>query len=266
MSTAPTPSPARVAVLGLGEAGGRYARDLAAAGCDVAGFDPVVRDDLPDAVRRARSIEDAVAGAGLVLSLTGASAAEAAAAAAAGALAAGAVYADLNTTAPACKRAVADVIARSGGLMADVAVLAPVPRAGLRTPLLLAGPGAARAAAIFAGWAVPVETVEGPAGAAAARKLLRSVFMKGLAAVCHETVAAARLAGAEAWARDQIAGELGPDGADLLDRMLDGTVRHAHRRGQEMRDALAYLDELDAPAIMTAGTVRWLDRLDQAGP
>jgi len=266
MTTPAAPAARTVAVLGLGEAGGRYAADLVEAGCDVAGYDPVRRDDLPAAVRRAASIEAAVHGADLVLSLTGAAAAEAAAGAAAGALADGAVYADLNTTAPARKRVVAGVIGRAGRPMADVAVLAPVPRAGLRTPLLVAGPGAGQAAAMLSALAVPVEVVDGPAGAAAARKLLRSVFMKGLAAVCHEAVAAARLAGAEDWARAQVAGELGPDGAALLDRLLDGTVRHAHRRGQEMRDALAYLDELDAPSDMTAGTIRWLDRLDTAPP
>lgn len=263
MRTAPPPV-RTVAVLGLGEAGSRYAGDLAAAGCDVAGYDPF-QPDAPAAVRRAPSIEDAVAGAGLVLSLTGSAAAEAAASAAAGALDETAVYADLNTTAPARKRAVAGTLARAGRLMADVAVLAPVPRAGLRTPLLLAGTGAERAAAILAAWAVPVEVVAGPAGAAAARKLLRSVFMKGLAAVCHEAVAAARLAGDERWARDQIAGELGPDGHALLDRLLDGTVRHARRREGEMRDALAYLAELQAPSHMTAATVAWLQRLDAAG-
>jgi 3-hydroxyisobutyrate dehydrogenase-like beta-hydroxyacid dehydrogenase len=158
------------------------------------------------------------------------------------------------------------VIGAAGALMVDAAVLAPVTRVGLRTPLLLAGPGARRAAALLAAWAVPLEVVDGPAGTAAAHKLLRSVFMKGLAAVCHEAVEAARLAGVEGWARAQIGGELGPDGPALLDRLLDGTVRHAHRRGQEMRDALDYLDELRAPSFMTAATVRWLDRLDTAGP
>jgi len=57
-----------VAVLGLGEAGGRVAADLVAAGAQVRGFDPAV--PAPPGVLAAASDADACRGAGLVLSLT----------------------------------------------------------------------------------------------------------------------------------------------------------------------------------------------------
>ena len=61
-------SPRRVAVLGLGEAGGRLAADLLAAGVDVRGFDPNAADDVPVSVR-APDIETAAAGCDVVLSV-----------------------------------------------------------------------------------------------------------------------------------------------------------------------------------------------------
>jgi 3-hydroxyisobutyrate dehydrogenase-like beta-hydroxyacid dehydrogenase len=85
------------AVLGLGEAGGRIATDLAAAGVDVRGYDPRVENGVAHAV-------DAVFGRDVVLSFTSASAARAAAAGVQAALVDAAVYADLNATAPALKR------------------------------------------------------------------------------------------------------------------------------------------------------------------
>ena len=59
----------QVAVLGLGEAGGRIAGDLAAAGCRVRGFDPARR---LDGIENAESARSAVAGADIVLSVNAA--------------------------------------------------------------------------------------------------------------------------------------------------------------------------------------------------
>ena len=58
-----------VAVLGLGEAGGRIAADLVAAGCVVRGWDPVAR---PAGIPVAVDGPSAVRGADVVLSLNAA--------------------------------------------------------------------------------------------------------------------------------------------------------------------------------------------------
>ena len=58
-----------VAVLGLGEAGGRIAADLVAAGCEVRGWDPARR---PEGIANAASDLDAVRGADVVLSINAA--------------------------------------------------------------------------------------------------------------------------------------------------------------------------------------------------
>jgi len=51
-------------------------------------------------------------------------------------------------------------------------------------------------------------THAGPAGLAAGRKLLRSVFYKGMAASIVEALEAARAAGDDQWLQDHIATEL----------------------------------------------------------
>jgi 3-hydroxyisobutyrate dehydrogenase-like beta-hydroxyacid dehydrogenase len=238
-----------VAILGLGEAGRRYAIDLLAAGWRVTGYDPAPVPTPPGA-GRAPSISDAVAPAELVISLTGADSAVDAATAAAPLTA---PYADFNTTAPAVKRAVAEAVGPAR--FADVAVLAPVPRGGAATPLLVSGGAAARVAEAFRSVGAAVDTLDAPAGAAAGRKLLRSVFMKGLAATVLEAVTAAAAAGCEPWLRDQIAAEIG---ADLVDRLITGTHRHAARRLHEVEASLDFLTELGVPTHVCAATVSWL--------
>jgi 3-hydroxyisobutyrate dehydrogenase-like beta-hydroxyacid dehydrogenase len=245
----------KVAVLGLGEAGSRYAADLIAAGQPVAGFDPDPAAGQGIAgLRRAATPAEAVTGAGIVLSLTSAAAAVPVARDAAAGLATGAVYADLNTTGPATKRAVAAALAATPARFVDVAVLAPVPRAGLRTPLLLAGPGREPLAAFLAPLGVPVEDAGGEIGAAAGAKLLRSVFMKGLAAVIGEALEAAEAAGQREWLRRQILAELAAADAALVDRLLTGSIRHAARRAAELAAAVAHLEELGARTHLSRAT------------
>lgn len=250
----------RIAVLGLGEAGAIYARGLAEAGADVVGFDPVV-EQPPLGVTRAPSILDAVAGADLVLSLVGGRAAAGVLDAALPGLTPSTVYADLNTAGLDLKRELARRAADAGIPFADVAVMAPVPRAGIRTELFASGPGATAVAEALGGLGIPVRVVGVEAGDAAALKLVRSVFMKGLAALVFESLAAADKLGTSAEARAQIAGELGPDGDALVQRLLDGTQAHAARREHEMTDARALLAELGTPTWMTDGTLAWLRRL-----
>ncbi|TYC10224.1 DUF1932 domain-containing protein, partial [Micromonospora sp. MP36] len=99
-----------------------------------------------------------------------------------------------------------------------------------------------------------VELLDAPAGAAMAHKLLRSIFMKGLASIIWEAVEASRAAGYEQWARDQIASQLAGDGHAVIDRLLSGTKLHAKRRSQEMTDTASYLESLGVAPVMTRAT------------
>ena len=244
-----------VAVLGLGEAGGAIASGLAAAGCAVRGWDPVA---APPGVERADTPADAVVGASLVLSLTAAAHAVDAAESVAPTLGEGQLYADLNTTAPALKREVAVVVARTGAGFADVALLGPVPARGVTTPTLASGGGARRFAELVAPFGMPVEVVGDEPGDAAALKLLRSVFMKGLAAAVLESVEGAKARGADDWLRREIAAVLGEP---LLERLLAGTVTHAERRLDEIEAAAAYLEELGVEPRVSRAAAGWLETL-----
>jgi 3-hydroxyisobutyrate dehydrogenase-like beta-hydroxyacid dehydrogenase len=241
-----------VAVLGLGEAGGRIAADLMAAGCAVRGWDPIARPDgIPVAADGASAVRDAE----VVLSINAAAVALEVAEEVSGSLGSGAVYADCNTSSPALKHALA---ASVPGRFADVALVGTVPSLGLRTPALAAGAGAERFAELFRPLGMPVEVVGPRPGDAAGLKLLRSVFMKGLAAAAIESVEAARAAGAEEWVRADIASVIGEP---LLERLLDGSRVHAARRQDEMDAAADYLEELGVNPRIAVAAAEWLAQL-----
>lgn len=250
----------KITVLGLGEAGSLYARGLAEQGAEVTGFDPFTSPDLPG-VELAPDLIDAVSASEVVLSLVGASAACEVVNRVVDAMAPSAVLADLNTAAPRLKQQLAARAHEGNVPFADVAVMAPVPRAGSKTPLLASGIGAKTLQKRLSEYGVPLEVVPGEAGTAAGRKLLRSVFMKGLAGLVFESVTAAERLDAGDWMQAQIAGELGPQGADMVERLITGTRLHAKRRSHEMMDAHAYLGELESPAWITEATLTWLQHL-----
>ena len=250
-----------VAVLGLGEAGSAIAADLSAAGAVVRGFDPRVPAARLGIVA-CDSDADACRGADVVMSLTTAHEALNAVKAALPGLSRDAIYADLNTASSSLKKTLSALAGGAGiARFADVALMAPVPGKGLRTPMLVSGPAAGDYASLLGGLGATVEVLAGPPGAAADRKLVRSVFFKGLAAAVTESLRAARAAGCEDWIRDNIIAELTAASEATVDRLEQGSIRHARRRAEEMADAAGLLRELGVPPRIALASEQWLQQL-----
>ncbi|GAA2651034.1 NAD(P)-dependent oxidoreductase [Paractinoplanes durhamensis] len=248
----------RIAVLGLGEAGGLISADLAAAGADVHGYDP--RVGPPAGVHDTGSAAEACTGADLVLSLNSAADAPDALAEGLPGCAPGILWADLNTASPGEKQALEQAAAGRVRLV-DVAMMSPVPGHGLRVPMTASGPAATAYAEAISPFGATVTVLDGPVGSAATHKLLRSVFYKGLAAAVLEATAAAEAAGLADWLRGNITEELVKADAATLERLLTGSKTHAVRRIHEMAAAERLLDDLGVPPRVTRASRDWLTDL-----
>jgi len=255
--------PLVIAVLGLGEAGSLIARDLVAAGADVRGYDP--KGIAVAGVRSRAGEAEAVADADLVLSVNSSHDAMTALVNALPALRAGTLWADLNTAAPATKVALAATAGERGVEVVDVALMSPVPGKGLRTPMLVSGPAADRYADLLGPLGAQVAVQPGEVGEAISRKLLRSVFYKGLAAAVVEALAGAEAAGCADWLRENISAELAGFDARTIDRLVEGTHTHARRRADEMAAATEQLADLGVPARVAPAARDLLIALRDAG-
>jgi 3-hydroxyisobutyrate dehydrogenase-like beta-hydroxyacid dehydrogenase len=236
----------RIAVLGLGEAGSEIARGLVAAGADVRGYDPLGL--TVEGVRARGSEGEAAADADLVLSVNSSHDAMTALENALPALRAGTLWADLNTASPGLKVALAERAQERDVPVVDVALMSPVPGKGLRTPMLVSGEEAGRYAELLGALGADVDVQPGPVGTAISRKLLRSVFYKGLGAAVIEALRGAEAAGCADWLRGNIAAELAGFDERTLDRLVEGNATHARRRADEMTAATQQLEELGVPA------------------
>jgi 3-hydroxyisobutyrate dehydrogenase-like beta-hydroxyacid dehydrogenase len=249
-----------VAVLGLGEAGSLLARDLVRGGAVVRGWDPDLHGDLSE-IPRAASAAAAIDGADIVISVNWATVAADVAREALPHLHRGMIYADHNTSGPKLKEELAAIVAPSGAAFVDVAMMAPVPPLGMRVGMFMAGSGAEELAAYYRTFGTPVGFIGTKPGEANARKLTRSVFFKGMSSSIYEALEAARAVGVEDWLRSDIIRTFVEADASTLDRIVDGTEKHAVRRGHEMRDAEAMLRELGTPTTMVTATAESLERI-----
>jgi len=249
-----------IGIIGLGEAGALYARGAVEAGYEVHGFDPAPTP-TPDGVHRDDTSDALVAASDLVIVLTGAALSARIAEGAAPHLRSDAVYADFTTASPEVMVEVAEVIEGTGARFADVAILGPVPTKGAATETIVSGAAAADVADVLRSFGADVELIDGPAGEATSRKLLRSVLMKSLAAIVIEALEAGRAAGCEPWVRAQIAAQLSGDAEAKMDRYETGSRKHAVRRAHEMESVVDYLGTLGVASEMSDAARQVLERL-----
>jgi 3-hydroxyisobutyrate dehydrogenase-like beta-hydroxyacid dehydrogenase len=251
----------KCAVIGLGEVGSRYAEALREAGHAVVGYDAVAVPTGPN-IPVTTTLGDAVAGADVVLVMTSAASAPLVAADALPYLSVDTLYMDFTSASPGVMREIGTRVEGVGAEFVDVAILGPVSVHGASVPVMLAGSGAAPAAEMLAAFGGSVEVLPAARpGDAMAHKLLRSIFMKGLASAICEAVEAANAAGLVDWTREQLANQLAGDGQQVIDRFLTGSRVHAVRRAREMRDTADYLTELGVPHTMSTASANYLEDL-----
>lgn len=250
----------RICVFGLGEAGSLIAADMAKAGAEVVGFDPL-EVVTPPGVHRVAHPALAARNAEVIMAITAESDSRLAMLQAVEAIRPETLYADLSTSSPQIKLELEAVAKRKDIGFADVALLAMVPGHGLATPSLASGPGAHRYADIVNQLGGYVEPLAAATGVAAGRKLLRSVMMKGFAAVVLEAASAGAAADDLSWLWRNLTNEVERADEDWLRSLALGSRSHARRRRDEMESASDMLRALGVEPTMTEATTRSLERL-----
>jgi 3-hydroxyisobutyrate dehydrogenase-like beta-hydroxyacid dehydrogenase len=245
-----------LAIIGFGEVGKIFARELLASGrVAMAAYD-VLFDDAQKGpamqaaakdmgVRVASSAADAARDARIVISAVTANAVADVAGQAAGYLHQGQMFFDINSASPVTKKNAAALVNAAHAKYVEGAVMAPVPGPGIKVPILAGGTAAEEAAAILNGLAMNVTPVTTEPGRASAMKLCRSIVIKGLEAIMVDCAAAARQWGVE----DEVFASLDASYPSIdfrqLAETMGGRVRqHGVRRAAEMREAAMMVEDL----------------------
>lgn len=199
------------------------------------------------------SLAEAVAGAGVIISLVTADQSLLAARGVAESLVDEPLFLDMNSVAPESKRSACEAIAAAGGRYVDAAIMAPVYPAQLSVPVLLSGPDAAEGKAVLEKLGFSdVQVVGSEIGRASTIKMLRSVFYKGMEALTAECLIACARAGVE----DDVVASFGVGWSEQANYRLDRMLVHGTRRAAEMREAAKTLRSLGVEPLLTTGTIK----------
>lgn len=253
----------RIALIGYGEVGQILAADLHADGIrDISAWDclfPLPASAPSRAVHEnghvwaAPSMADALAKRTVIISAVTAANCVSAAREAAGSIPADAYYFDLNSVAPATRRAAAEAIETAGGCYIEAAVMSPIEPKRIAAPMLICGTQAssfepvARALGFMG-----VEVFGVSIGRASAAKMCRSVMIKGLEALLTEGLLAARHHGVEATVLESLQDLLpGADWQQVANYMIGRSQQHGRRRAEEMREAAAAVSEAGVDPLMS---------------
>jgi 3-hydroxyisobutyrate dehydrogenase-like beta-hydroxyacid dehydrogenase len=267
---------AKIGIIGFGEVGGTFGRDLAARGIDVAIHDillhaPASREAMlakarDCGVQARESLRECIAGRELVISAVTASSAAEVAEQSAPLLAPGQIYLDINSVSPGTKSRMAgrfERAERNGGHFVEAAVMAAVAPLRLKVPMLLGGKYAAEFAPQLAAIGMNGKAVSEQVGGASAVKMCRSVIIKGLEALVVESMFAARRYGAEETVLASLAAtfpNMGWDAA-LPDYLIGRVAEHGRRRSAEMREAAQAVNDSGLDPHMARATAERQDWL-----
>ena len=172
------------------------------------------------------------------------------------------IYADVSTSSPTTKAKIAVLIAPTGAAFVDGALMGGLTLQQHKVPTLVSGSGASK----FIEWMAPchmnLEKVSDKAGDAIAVKLVRSIYMKGVATLEVEMLEAASKLQVEELVINSISdtSDAKPF-RDMMNFLVTASAVHAERQSHEMADCMAMLRDLNIMPTMTEATMKkmkWL--------
>ena len=192
----------KLGFIGFGEVSFEISRGLKTEGLqDIIAFDPLrndpkfgslVQDRAATAgVTLLKTPAEVVAVADVIIAAVPGSKALQAAESIVGELAKGKIYADVSTSSPTAKQKIASFIEPTGARFVDGALMGGLTLQQHKVPTLVSGSGASQFIQIMTPYHMALEKVSDKAGDAIAIKLIRSVYMKGVASLEVEMLEAA---------------------------------------------------------------------------
>lgn len=177
-------------------------------------------------------------------------------------LGAGKIYADVSTSSPLVKGKIAAIVEARGALFVDGALMGRLTVDRHKVPTLVSGSGAAAFIQSLSPYGMVLKKVSDKAGDAIAVKLVRSVYMKGIASLQVEMLEAATKLQVEDLVVESIGKTMdaAPFGQTMNMLVTAGAI-HAERQTHEMEDCVAMLKDLGIQPIMTTATVAHLQYL-----
>jgi 3-hydroxyisobutyrate dehydrogenase-like beta-hydroxyacid dehydrogenase len=172
------------------------------------------------------------------------------------------LYVDVSASTPTVKQQIWETVRGTGVQFVDAAMLGSLPKDKHKVPITASGNGAKQFHDMMTPFGMKITLAGDKAGAASAIKLVRSVFMKGVAALMIEMLQASDAYGVS----DEVIASVGESMDESsftsnLDRLVTGSAIHCQRRAAELKGSITMLEDKGIGAEMTVATKRKLENL-----
>ena len=162
------------------------------------------------------------------------------------------IYVDVSSSAPEIKAKIAQALQETDVLFVDAAMLGSLPKDAHRVPIVASGDGAEAFCAAMTPYGMHIHVIGERPGDASSVKLVRSIFMKGLAALMIEMLQAA----SAYQVSDEVIRSISTSMDNIpftahLDRLVVSTAIHAARRAKELEGSIEMLKHKSLDASMS---------------
>ncbi|WP_121610807.1 prephenate dehydrogenase/arogenate dehydrogenase family protein [Mesobacillus foraminis] len=174
----------------------------------------------------------------------------------------GTVYIDVSASSPDIKKQVAANIQEKEGEFVDAAMMGPLPVYKHEVPILASGYGTDIFIETMQRFGMNISKVSDVPGDATAVKLIRSIYMKGIAGLYVELLEAAHEFNVESLVIDSLSETInGCTFEETMNRLVTGTALHAARRSVELGGTIAMLDSVNIDSSMSKAAKEKIERL-----
>jgi 3-hydroxyisobutyrate dehydrogenase-like beta-hydroxyacid dehydrogenase len=175
------------------------------------------------------------------------------------------IYIDFNSISPMSKAQIGSILEKAKIPMVDAAVMGSIPENGLRVSILLSGEGAPAVSARMNALGYNTSVVGTKVGEAAAIKMVRSVFTKGLEALFIEMLLAGKEYGVQEYVIQSVSQSLeNKKIRDVMNTLVVSQAVHSARKKSEMDYVIEVLQDVHIEPIMSQATrdyFQWISSL-----
>ena len=172
----------------------------------------------------------------------------------------GKFFVDASTSLPSTKKAEDEIISAKGGSFIDGALMASLSQAHYKVPVLVSGSNCQPFIDALTPYGMNIKEISKNAGDAIAVKFVRSIYMKGIAALGAEMLEAANVLGVDKLVIDSIGGTLDGKSFDFNNNYLVvASAWHGARQAHEMEDVTKMLEDIGVAPTMTKATTARLE-------
>ena len=170
------------------------------------------------------------------------------------------ILVDLSTSLPSVKKRESQLVSKRGGNFIDGALMASLSQAHYKVPVLVSGAKCNPFIDALVPYGMNIKAITDKPGDTIAIKFVRSIYMKGIAALGAEMLEAAHVLGVEKSVIESIGTTLDGKSFDFNnDYLVVASAWHGARQAHEMSDVKKMLEDIGVDPIMTNATEKRLE-------